>query len=55
MPYDEVYFCGKCQDQRSASSDNEHCKVCHNLRISYNPSRETEESATKRWKILNNK
>ncbi len=52
MSKHEVYFCGKCRRQQSASGD-ERCKTCGKITVSWDTSRETESDALRKWREIN--
>ncbi len=49
---DEVYYCGKCREQRDPKK-GERCKVCGKIMVSWNIRHENESAARERWKQLN--
>ena len=51
---DEVYFCGRCRRQSEATPGEEVCPYCGKQTVSWYTNRESEETATKRWREVNN-
>jgi hypothetical protein len=52
MSSSEVYYCGHCRRQQQPSQ-GEKCKSCGRTTVSWNIDRESEDTARKRWKMIN--
>jgi hypothetical protein len=48
----EVHYCGRCR-QRQATTEGEDCVSCGRRTVTWNPGRESEDVAHRRWADVN--